>query len=54
MTESISASPLGAGSAPAYRIVTPRLVIRCWNPPDAPLLKAAIDASLDHLRAWMP
>lgn len=39
---------------PAYRIQTPRLVIRCWEPVDAPLLKAAIDASLDHLRPWMP
>jgi RimJ/RimL family protein N-acetyltransferase len=39
---------------PAYRIVTRRLVIRCWNPADAPLMKAAIDASLDHLRPWMP
>ena len=39
---------------PAYRIVTPRLVIRCWNPADAPLLKLAIDENLDHLRPWMP
>jgi RimJ/RimL family protein N-acetyltransferase len=35
------------------RIVTPRIVIRCWQVEDAPLLKAAIDASLDHLQAWM-
>jgi RimJ/RimL family protein N-acetyltransferase len=39
---------------PAYRIHTERLLIRCWQPQDAPLLKAAIDASLDHLRPWMP
>lgn len=39
---------------PAYRIETRRLVVRCWAPADAPLLKAAIDASLDHLRPWMP
>lgn len=39
---------------PAYRIETERLVMRCWNPADAPLLKAAIDMSLDHLRPWMP
>ena len=39
---------------PAYRIVTRRLVVRCWEPRDAPLLKDAIDSSLDHLRAWMP
>ncbi len=38
---------------PAYRIVTERLVVRCWNPEDAPLLKAAIDASLDHLKPFM-
>jgi RimJ/RimL family protein N-acetyltransferase len=36
-----------------YRIVTDRLVLRCWEPRDAPLLKAAIDASLAHL-ADMP
>jgi RimJ/RimL family protein N-acetyltransferase len=39
---------------PAYRIETPRLVVRCYAPADAPLLKAAIDDSLDHLRPWMP
>jgi RimJ/RimL family protein N-acetyltransferase len=38
----------------AYRIETRRLVIRCWQPQDAPLAKAAIDANLDHLRPWMP
>ena len=39
---------------PAYRIVTERLVVRCWDPADAPKLKEAIDSSLEHLRAWMP
>lgn len=39
---------------PPYRLETERLVIRCWEPRDAPLLKAAIDASLEHLRPWMP
>jgi len=39
---------------PAYRIETRRLIVRCWQPTDAALLKAAIDASLDHLRPWMP
>ncbi|MBU0596273.1 GNAT family N-acetyltransferase [Candidatus Bipolaricaulota bacterium] len=39
---------------PAYRVETERLVIRCWEPEDAALLKSAIDASLDHLREWMP
>lgn len=36
------------------RIETERLVVRCWSPADAPLLKAAIDMSLEHLRRWMP
>lgn len=39
---------------PAYRILTPRLVIRCWQPDDALKLKEAIDSSLEHLRAWLP
>jgi RimJ/RimL family protein N-acetyltransferase len=39
---------------PPYRIETERLTIRCWDPRDASLLKDAIDASLDHLRPWMP
>lgn len=39
---------------PAYRIQTPRLVLRCWQPADAPLLAEAVTASLDHLRPWMP
>jgi RimJ/RimL family protein N-acetyltransferase len=43
-----------APAGPAYRIETARLVIRCWSPADAPLLKSAIDASLSHLRPWMP
>lgn len=40
--------------SPAYRIETERLVLRCWDPADAPLAKSAIDMSLDHLRPWMP
>jgi RimJ/RimL family protein N-acetyltransferase len=39
---------------PPYRIVTERLVVRCWEPRDAPLLKDAVDSSLEHLRQWMP
>jgi RimJ/RimL family protein N-acetyltransferase len=39
---------------PPYRIETERLVIRCYEPRDAPLLKEAVDSSLDHLRPWMP
>jgi RimJ/RimL family protein N-acetyltransferase len=39
---------------PPYRIVTERLVLRCWDPRDAPLLEDALHSSLDHLRPWMP
>lgn len=39
---------------PAYRVCTPRLVVRCWEPADAPLLHEAVGASLAHLRPWMP
>ena len=46
--------PSGDPAGPAYAIQTNRLLVRCWNPPDAPLLKAAIDASIEHLRPWMP
>jgi hypothetical protein len=38
----------------AYRIVTERLVIRCWEPADAVLAKEAIDSSLDPPREQMP
>jgi RimJ/RimL family protein N-acetyltransferase len=43
-----------SATPPAYRLITPRLLLRCWNPADATLLKEAIDTSLDHLRPWMP
>jgi RimJ/RimL family protein N-acetyltransferase len=39
---------------PPYVVRTERLAIRCWDPRDAPLLKDALDTSLDHLRPWMP
>ena len=39
---------------PASEIRTERLLIRCKRPADAPLLKRAVDSSLDHLRQWMP
>ena len=42
------------GQPAPYRIETERLVIRCYEPRDAPLLKEATDASLDHLREFMP
>jgi len=42
------------GTPPPYRIETERLVVRCYEPRDAALVKDAIDTSLEHLRAWMP
>lgn len=41
-------------AGPAYTLRTPRLLVRCFDPADAPALKAAIDASLDHLLPWLP
>jgi RimJ/RimL family protein N-acetyltransferase len=37
-----------------YRVLTPRLVLRCWDPRDAPMLAEAVGESLDELRPWMP
>lgn len=37
-----------------YRVETPRLVVRCWMPEDAPLAKAAEDVSREHLVEFMP
>jgi RimJ/RimL family protein N-acetyltransferase len=42
------------GPPAPYRIETERLVVRCYEPRDAPLLKDAIDSSLEHLQPWMP
>ncbi|MEE8463171.1 MAG: N-acetyltransferase, partial [Gammaproteobacteria bacterium] len=38
----------------AYRIETDQLLIRCWSPADAPVLRAALDESDQHLRPWIP
>jgi RimJ/RimL family protein N-acetyltransferase len=38
----------------AYRVETPRLILRCWSPEDAPDLRAALDESDRHLRPWIP
>ncbi len=35
------------------QVVTPRLILRCWEAEDVPAMGAAIEASLDHLRPWM-
>lgn len=39
---------------PPYRIASERLLLRCWDPADAPLLKEAVDESLAELLPWMP
>ena len=39
---------------PPYAIRTERLLLRCWDPEDAPGLKDAVDSSIDHLAPWMP
>ncbi len=44
---------LGEPTGPAYRIVTERLVLRCFEPRDAAPLKAAVDKSLSHLLPWL-
>jgi RimJ/RimL family protein N-acetyltransferase len=45
---------VGVAKTPPYRIETERLVIRCYEPRDARMLKEAVDSSIDHLRPWMP
>jgi RimJ/RimL family protein N-acetyltransferase len=35
---------------PAYRIVTERTVVRCYDPGDAGLMEAAVSDNLQHLR----
>jgi RimJ/RimL family protein N-acetyltransferase len=30
------------------------VVARCWEPRDAPLVKEAVDSSLEELRPWLP
>lgn len=46
--------PAGTSAPPPGPIRTTHLVIRCWEPPDAPMLKDAVDSSLPELRLWMP
>ncbi len=43
-----------AARNPAYRVLTERLLLRCWSPADAPQLRAALDASDNYLRPWIP
>ncbi len=37
-----------------YKIKTNRLVIRCYQPQDAFLLKKSVDESIEHLKTFMP
>jgi RimJ/RimL family protein N-acetyltransferase len=39
---------------PAYRALSQRLLLRCWAPEDAPVVRAAIDRSAERLRPWIP
>lgn len=39
---------------PPDRIETTRLVLRTWRMEEAPLLRAALNESVDHLRPWIP
>ena len=41
-------------AGPAYRVLTKRLLLRCWSPMDAPLLRASLDRSDAHLRTFIP
>lgn len=38
----------------AFRIETPRLLVRGWEPEDTAALQALVLANLDHLAPWMP
>ncbi len=40
--------------APPVRVLGSGFILRCWAESDAPLLRAALDASDAHLRAWTP
>jgi RimJ/RimL family protein N-acetyltransferase len=39
---------------PAYRIETPRVVLRCWDPADTPELRTLLSGNLEHLLPWVP
>jgi RimJ/RimL family protein N-acetyltransferase len=48
-----AAAPPKPAGATAYRIETPRLVLRCYTPADAPARKEAVDVSREHLLPFM-
>lgn len=39
---------------PPERIRTERLVLRCWEPGDAPLFQSALAPSLEYVSEWIP
>jgi RimJ/RimL family protein N-acetyltransferase len=41
-------------SGPAYRIVTERIVIRCWDPADVYMYQDAMKESIEHLSEFLP
>ncbi len=41
-------------SGPAYRILTERLLLRCWNPTDAEALRQSLAGNREHLLTFMP
>jgi len=43
-----------APPGPPYRIVTPRVVLRCWEPADTVVLHELSAENLEHLRPWVP
>lgn len=38
----------------AYRVETDRLVLRCWEPGDARVMRSSLDRNDQHLRPWIP
>ncbi len=45
--------PDPAARLPVTRIETERLVLRCWEPADAPSFAALVTRNLDHLKRWL-
>ena len=53
--EALCSEPVSdAYRGPAYRLVTPHLELRAYDPSQAAALRQAIIDSLEHLRPWMP
>jgi RimJ/RimL family protein N-acetyltransferase len=43
-----------SGRLPPPRIETPRLVLRCWEPANAPHFESALRVNRKHIGAWIP